>query len=151
MNSKIFYLSHKDKALKYIQLLLFLIILGCENDQSFHSRDWNGTESDFTESFKVMESGALDSGMPFLLVDRESGSPYTGDVERTGINHSTSQNYLNGLLSGKSVKMSPDGSWVEAHYLNGQLHGPMTFHDAEGKVRSKMSYETGKLVLGDSK
>ena len=151
MNSKIFYLILRAKAVKYSQILFLLIILGCENDQSIDSSDWNGTESDFTESFKVIESAGSDLEIPFLLVDRESGSPYTGDVERSGINHSTSQNYLNGLLTGKSVKSSPDGSWVEAHYLNGQLHGPMTFYDAKGKVRSRMSYKKGKLVLGDSK
>ena len=57
------------------------------------------------------------------------------------------QTFSGGLLNGKSIKTSPDGSWVEANYLNGQLHGEMTFYNSEGKVRSVMIYKEGKRVI----
>ena len=55
-------------------------------------------------------------------------------------------NYEDGLLDGLSVRKSADGSWVEANYKSGKLHGKMTFYDGNGKVRSVMNYENGNLV-----
>ena len=149
MSLKITYLSPKAKAVKYFQLVCLLIITGCENGHLDRNNDFNGTESDFVESFQFTESVSSDLGTPTLLVDRRSGKPFTGHVDRVGNHQSTSQKYLNGLLTGKSIKKSPDGSWVEAQYLEGQLHGLMRFYDADSNIRTEMFYEKGKLVPGN--
>ena len=149
MSLKITHLPQKNKAVKYFQWLFLFIILGCEDGQLAKNNDFNGTESDFVESFKFTESVSSDLGTPNLLVDRRSGKAYTGNVDRIGNQQSTSQKYLNGLLNGKSLKKSPDGSWVEAQYLGGQLHGPMRFYDADSIIRTEMFYEKGKLVPGN--
>jgi len=150
MSLKITYLPLKSKAVKYFRWLCLFIILGCEDGQFARNNDFNGTESEFVESFEFTESVSSDVGTPTLLVDRSSGKPYTGHVDRLGNYQSTSQKYLNGLLNGKSIKKSPDGSWVEAQYLEGHLHGPMRFYDADSNIRTEMFYENGKLVPGNS-
>ena len=132
--------------MKHFQWLHLFIILGCDDGQLARNNDFNGTESDFVESFQFTESVSSDLETPTLLVDRSSGKAYTGHVDRLGNQQSTSQKYLNGLLNGKSIKKSPDGSWVEAQYLEGKLHGPMRFYDSDSIIRTEMFYEKGKLV-----
>jgi len=132
--------------MKHFQWLCLFSILGCEDGQLARNNDFNGTESDFVESFQFTESVSSDLETLTLLVDRSSGEAYTGHVDRLGNNQSTSQKYLNGLLNGKSIKKSPDGSWVEAQYLEGKLHGPMRFYDYDSIIRTEMFYEKGKLV-----
>ena len=117
--------------MKYKHLLWILILFGCENGQHSISDDWNGTEADFEDSFKVLETHDFKTDSSLLLVDKKSGNSFTGNLERSGIKQSTKQNYSNGLLHGKSIKSSSDGSWVEAHYLRGKLHGNMIFYDAK--------------------
>ena len=146
MSLKITYLLPKAKAVKLFQWLCLFIILGCGDGQLARNNDFNGTESDFVESFQFTESVSSELDTPTLLVDRSSGKAYTGNVDRIGEYQSTSQKYLNGLLNGKSIKKSPDGSWVEAQYLEGKLHGPMRFYDADGIIKTEMFYEKGKLV-----
>ena len=57
----------------------------------------------------------------------------------------TKQIYFNGLLNGKSIKKSADGSWVEASYVDGKLEGPMKLYDRSGEIRSILNYSKGKL------
>ena len=146
MSLKITYLLPKAKAVKLFQWLCLFFMLGCGDGQLARNNDFNGTESEFVESFQFTESVSSELDTPTLLVDRSSGKAYTGNVDRVGEHQSTSQKYLNGLLNGKSIKKSPDGSWVEAQYLEGKLHGPMRFYDPYGIIRTEMFYEKGKLV-----
>ena len=44
-----------------------------------------------------------------------------------------------------SIKKSKDGSWVEANYKDGKLHGEMIFYGRNGKKRSVLTYENGQL------
>ena len=128
-------------------LLVFLVlslVAGCEVDKGDEERGWQGLEKEFEDDFRMLASD--DSDDPILLIDRESNAPFTGDVERVSEQAITKQKYLKGKLDGKSVKSSSDGSFVEANYLGGKLHGPMIFYDSAGKERTRMVYLDGKLV-----
>ena len=84
-----------------------------------------------------------------VLVESGSRSPYSGVLELNASGQVTSKTYQDGILNGASVKRSKDGSWVEANYREGKLHGKMTFYDANGKIRTVMNYENGKLKTAD--
>tara|TARA_B100002019_G_scaffold48713_1_gene41297 strand:+ start:840 stop:1244 length:405 start_codon:yes stop_codon:yes gene_type:complete len=123
----------------------FLIQMGCEYELREDISDWNGTNEEFLLSFDQRNSEELNGTS--LLVDKRSGTPFTGEVSRKEDNRETQQTFKSGLLNGKSVKKSSDGSWVEANYQNGRLHGNMIFFNSNGKVRSIMTYEEGKRVI----
>ena len=119
--------------------------MGCEYELREDISDWNGTNEEFLLSFDQRNSEELNGTS--LLVDKRSGTPFTGGVSRKEDNRETQQTFKSGLLNGKSVKKSSDGSWVEANYQNGRLHGNMIFFNSNGKVRSIMTYEEGKRVI----
>ena len=126
----------------------FTISCGFEAEESNDSHKvWKGSESGFEENFDY-DKEVDDSTKPILL-ESESGNPYSGTLELNGSGKVTTKSYQDGILDGISVKRSRDGSWVEAHYVNGQLHGKMTFFDANGKIRTVMNYEKGKLKTSD--
>ena len=131
--------------MRHIILFCFLFQFGCDYSPNEKSNDWNGTKEEFLDSFKLVDG--QESNNSLLLVEQNSGEPFTGEVSRSEADRITRQTFSGGLLNGKSIKTSPDGSWVEANYLNGQLHGEMTFYNSEGKVRSVMIYKEGKRVI----
>mgnify|MGYP001180453716 FL=1 len=128
--------------------MAFTISCGFEGEESNESpKVWKGSESGFEENFDY-DKEVDDSTKPILL-ESESGNPYSGTLELNGSGKVTTKTYQDGILDGISVKRSKDGSWVEAHYVNGKLHGKMTFFDANGKIRTVMNYEKGKLKTSD--
>ena len=84
-------------------------------------------------------------GNETILIHRESMLPFAGKVERNGTKLNTTQTFENGKLNGVSIKKSKDGSWVEANYQVGKLHGDMIFYSKEGKKRTVLTYENGVL------
>jgi len=131
------------KILSVVLAFICLCTFSCELDHSSSSTSkWKGTESAFTEDFDLLDSSELGS----ILVSRRSQKTFSGHIERNESGLITEQSYLDGMLNGRSVKKSPDGSWVEVHYVKGRLHGPMTLYSSSGKVRSVMNYSNGQLV-----
>ena len=110
-------------------------------------RVWKGEEEEFDKSFDY--DNPLDAYGKPVLVESGSRSPYSGVLELNASGQVTSKTYQDGILNGASVKRSKDGSWVEANYRKGKLHGKMTFYDANGKIRTVMNYENGKLKTAD--
>ena len=134
---------NKPRYFLAVILLLIVLIISCGIDNGAESTsEWKGTESAFSEDFDLDDS--TDFGT--VLVARASSKKYSGNIERNQSGVITEQTYLEGRLSGKSIKKSPDGSWVEVHYVDGQLHGPMTLYSRTGKVRSVINYSNGELV-----
>ena len=128
--------------------MAFSISCGFEAEESNDSpKVWKGSESGFEENFDYDKE--VDDLTKPILLESESGNPYSGTLELNGSGKVTTKTYQDGILDGISVKRSKDGSWVEAHYVNGQLHGKMTFFDANGKIRTVMNYEKGKLKTSD--
>ena len=105
---------------------------------------WSGNETQFINDFTFENSGDQKE-IPRLL-ETSNGYPFSGVLEMNETSHVSEKEYQDGILDGKSIKRSLDGSWVEANYQKGKLHGSMTFFDAKGKIRSIMFYENGKLV-----
>jgi hypothetical protein len=133
-----------------LRILTFLITLGisaCENSSVEHFDDWNGSDAEFRSSFRLKSTAELNNSA--VLVNNDSGEPYTGVLHRKDDTKLTEQNYVNGLLNGKSIKSSSDGSWVEANYANGKLHGEMKLFDSAGKLRSVMHYQNGIRVISE--
>ncbi len=128
--------------------MAFTISCGFEAEESNDSpKFWKGSESGFEENFDYYKE-ADDSSKPILL-EKVTGNPYSGTLELNGSGQVTTKTFHDGILEGISVRRSKDGSWVEARYVNGQLHGKMTFFDANGKIRTVMNYEKGKLKTSD--
>ena len=129
--------------------MAFTISCGFEAEESKESpKVWKGSESGFRENF-AYDKEVDDSTTKPILIESKSGNPYSGTLELNDSGKVTTKTYQDGVLGGISVKRSKDGSWVEAHYMNGELHGKMTFFDANGKIRTVMSYENGKLKTSD--
>jgi antitoxin component YwqK of YwqJK toxin-antitoxin module len=134
---------NKFKHLTPFYFLALMILVSCEVEHDADSStQWKGTESAFSEDFDLVDS--TDSGA--VLVSRASSEKFSGNIERNQSGVITEQTYLGGKLSGRSIKKSPDGSWVEVNYIDGKLHGPMTLYSRTGKVRSVMNYSNGKLI-----
>ena len=103
--------------------------------------EWKGQEEDFRKEFLIESDENLT-----ILLHRESAAPFAGKLERNGTKLKTIQTFEDGRLNGVSIKKSKDGSWVEANYKNGQLHGEMIFFGKNGNKRSVLRYENGKLA-----
>jgi len=119
-------------------------LISCELDQKESTESyWIGRETAFTHDFEYLNGS---SDQPSLLVRRNSKDLFSGSVERNQSGVLTEQVYKEGKLNGKSIKKSPDGSWVEANYLSGRLHGQMKLYDRSGLLRSVMNYSNGVLT-----
>jgi len=121
----------------------FLLFVGCDVNEPTISNAWYGSEGEFIQSFREFETE--ESNQSILLADKFTGKPYTGEIVRNGKDRVTNQNFSKGLLHGKSVKKSDDGSWVEANYVNGKLDGSIKFYNADGTLRTEIEYQHGKL------
>ena len=141
MKWKTFYLNKSANVLCFGSFLFFLF--GCDINEPTIGNEWSGSEEEFMQNFSEIDSE--ESNQSILLADKFTGKPYTGEIVRTSEGRLTNQNFSNGLLHGKSVKKSDDGSWVEANYLNGKLDGSIKFYQADGTLRSEIEYHNGKL------
>ena len=141
MKWKSFYLN-KSANLLCLGQFLFLLF-GCDVNEPTIGNEWSGSEEEFMQNFSEIDSE--ESNQSILLTDNFSGKPYTGEIVRTGEGRVTNQNFSNGLLHGKSVKKSDDGSWVEANYKDGKLDGSIKFYQADGTLRSEIKYQNGQL------
>ena len=132
----------------FFNSLLFLIsiflIFSCGLDEEKKPAEmpseWSGGEDEFQNKFTTREDGN-----ETLVLYRETDLPFEGQVERNGTNTNTVQSFKSGKLNGLSIKKSKDGSWVEANYKDGKLHGEMIFYGRNGKKRSVLTYENGQL------
>ena len=123
--------------------LFVLHCISCEKvDESGNSKVWQGTDESFESNFSFQPSLVDDS---VILTRSGSQESYSGFVEINKSGIITKQNYSEGLLNGKSIKKSADGSWVEANYENGKLNGSMKLYDRSGVLRSTLIYSKGKL------
>ena len=139
MNSEIY---------RFVGILLSLLLFSCGEDIIPEPQEipteWIGQDGDFPKDFDLQTDGN-----ETILIHRESTLPFAGKVERNGTKLNTTQTFENGKLNGISIKKSKDGSWVEANYRDGKLHGYMTFYSKEGKKRTVLTYENGVLVKKD--
>ena len=141
MKWKTFYLNKSANVVCFGSFLFFLF--GCDINEPTIGNEWSGSEEEFMQKFSEIDSE--ETNQSILLADKFTGKPYTGEIVRTSEGRLTNQNFSNGLLHGKSVKKSDDGSWVEANYLNGKLDGSIKFYQADGTLRSEIEYHNGKL------
>ena len=141
MKWKSFYLN-KSANLLFLGSFLFLLF-GCDFNEPTIGKEWSGSEEEFMQNFSEVETE--ESNQSTLLADKFTRKPYTGEIVRTSEGRVTNQNFSNGLLHGKSVKKSDDGSWVEANYKNGKLDGSIKFFKADGTLRSEIKYQNGQL------
>ncbi len=125
--------------------LCVFIFVSCGSDREEETKEmpteWIGQEIDFKNDFTTKREGN-----ETLILHRETKRPFAGKVERNGTRSITTQIFENGKLNGKSIKKSKDGSWVEAHYRDGKLHGDMIFFGKDGRRRSILRYENGQLI-----
>ena len=120
--------------------------LSCSENPSVDEEiEWKGDFHTFEHEFEQKQDMETTDDSSVLYLKGES-SPFSGLVERNSTERLSVDNYEDGLLDGLSVRKSADGSWVEANYKSGKLHGRMTFYDGNGKVRSEMIYENVNLV-----
>ena len=141
MKWKTFYLNKSANLLCFGSFLFLLF--GCNIDEPTIGKEWSGSEEEFMQNFSEIDSE--ESNQSILLADKFTGKPYTGEIVRNGEGRVTNQNFSKGLLHGKSVKKSDDGSWVEANYKDGKLDGSIKFYQADGTLRSEIKYQNGQL------
>ena len=130
---------------EFLQFICVTLLVSCGEDKIEQPKEipseWKGQEVDFRKEFLIESDENLT-----ILLHRESAAPFAGQLERNGTKLNTIQNFEDGRLNGVSIKKSKDGSWVEANYKNGQLHGEMIFFGKNGNKRSVLRYENGKLA-----
>ena len=141
MKWKTFYLNKSANLLWFGSF--FFLLFGCDIDEPTIGKEWSGSEEEFMQNFSEIDPE--ESNQSIFLADKFSGKPYTGKIVRNSEGRVTNQNFSNGLLNGKSVKKSDDGSWVEANYKDGKLDGSIKFYQADGTLRSEIKYQNGQL------
>ena len=138
----------KPKVFSFVGINIFLLVVSCSEETipeyPHIPTEWIGQDGDFQNDFDLHSDGN-----ETVLIHRESMLPFAGKVERNGTKLNTLQTFENGKLNGVSIKKSKDGSWVEANYLDGKLHGDMIFYSKDGKKRTVLTYENGVLGKKD--
>lgn len=133
---------------RFVGITVSLLLFSCGEDIIPEPQEvpteWIGQDGDFQNDFDLQSDGN-----ETVLIHRESTLPFAGKVERNGTKLNTMQTFENGKLNGVSIKKSKDGSWVEANYLDGKLHGDMIFYSKDGKKRTVLTYENGVLGKKD--
>lgn len=130
----------------YIPLVLqatcyfFIASCGSEDGDTENNKIISISEEDFLYDFENVRVSNTDQT---ILVSTKSKTQFSGVLERNSSKGTTMQSYKDGLLNGMSLKRSEDGSWVEAQFKNGKLHGEMKLFDKSGKLRSTINYEDG--------
>lgn len=130
---------------RLLQVIFCFLVFSCENDieEANNKEIISISEEDFLEDFNSIRVSNHDRP---VLVSTKSNTQFSGVLERNSSKVTTMQSYQGGLLNGTSVKKSKDGSWVEAQFKGGKLHGEMKLFNKSGKLRSIMNYEDGVLV-----
>ncbi|MDA8990938.1 hypothetical protein N9H45_05375 [Opitutales bacterium] len=137
-------LNHYNGLLLSTMLIVFST--SCSEDiEEPDEIEWKGGFDTFEDSFEskqILDSSDFDE----TLYRKGDDQPFTGSVERNSSSRLSLDGYEKGKLQGVSIRKSVDGSWVEANYKDGKLHGKMTFYGTSGNIRSVMQYEDGVLV-----
>jgi antitoxin component YwqK of YwqJK toxin-antitoxin module len=133
-----------NKLIRYYIYGILSLSLSCSENTQEEEIDWKGGYDSFENSFETKQELESSGESPVLYL-RGNSQPFSGTVERNSTNIMSFDEYNAGLLEGKSIRKSADGSWVEANYRGGKLHGKMTFFDKNGNVRSVMNYENGAI------
>lgn len=128
-----------------VSAICFVWISCSESQLGEEDNSWKGDFSTFEDSFEQKQDLGSSDESPILYLKGED-KPFSGSVEKNSSTRLTIDKYADGLLNGISIRKSSDGSWVEANYKAGKLHGKMTFYDKNGNIRSVMNYENGSLI-----
>ena len=133
-----------NQIIRIYFLSLLSLSFSCSENPQEEEIDWKGDYDSFENSFETKQE-LESSGKSPLLYLRGNSQPFSGTVEKNSTDRLSVDEYNAGLLEGKSIRKSVDGSWVEANYREGKLHGKMTFYDKNGDIRSVMNYENGAI------
>ena len=138
--------------MSFIKFKYLLVSANCfvwfscsESQLGEEDNEWKGDFSTFKDSFEQKQDLGSSDESPILYLKGED-KPFSGSVEKNSSTRLTIDKYAGGLLNGISIRKSSDGSWVEANYKAGKLHGKMTFYDKNGNIRSVMNYKNGSLI-----
>ena len=135
---------------KYL-LVSALCFCGCSVLRvSWRKKILNGKVISLLLKIHSKKNKILAQAMKALFSTEGKDNPFSGSVEKNSTTRFTIDKYEAGLLNGLSIRKSSDGSWVEANYKAGKLHGEMIFYGKNGNVRSVMNYENGKLIPRNS-
>ena len=125
--------------------MLALGAFSCSEDTNENEEiDWKGGYESFENSFITKQEFESSDGNPVLYL-KGTNKAFSGTVEINSTRRISFDEYNVGLLEGKSIRKSSDGSWVEAQYRAGKLHGKMTLYDRDGQIRSIMNYDNGVI------
>ena len=137
--------SPRFKGLTVFISVLNIFLSACtENPENQKEIEWQGDFDTFEHSFQKKEFKESNVSGAILYLKGET-QPFSGSVERNSSHRLSRDKYQDGLLEGISIRKSVDGSWVEANYKAGKLHGKMTFYDSNGKIRTVMNFDHGVL------
>jgi antitoxin component YwqK of YwqJK toxin-antitoxin module len=136
-----------NKIIRFYIYGILSLFFSCSENTQEEEIDWKGRYDSFENSFETKQELESAGEIPVLYL-RGNSQPFSGTVERNSTNIMSLDEYNAGLLEGKSIRKSADGSWVEANYRGGKLHGKMTFFDKNGNIRSVMNYENGLISPG---
>ena len=136
-----------NKSIRFYIYGILSLLFSCSENTQEEEIDWKGGYDSFENSFETKQELESAGEIPVLYL-RGNSEPFSGTVERNSTNITSLDEYNAGLLEGKSIRKSADGSWVEANYRGGKLHGKMTFFDKNGNIRSVMNYENGLISPG---
>lgn len=136
-----------NKIIRFYIYGILGLSFSCSENTHEEEIDWKGGYDSFENSFETKQELESSGEIPVLYL-RGNSQPFSGTVERNSTNIMSLDEYNAGLLEGKSIRKSADGSRVEANYRGGKLHGKMTFFDKNGNIRSVMNYENGLISPG---
>ena len=136
MNLKISFL------VKLLNIILLSSFAGCGFENENAEVKWSGNSQQFDKEFSFSQNLEAEN----ILTRKVDGHPFSGSLFLSSGGTRSEQTYSMGKLTGTSIKKNNDGSYVEANFHNGELHGEMKFYDSSKNLRSTIVYENGKLI-----
>jgi len=133
-----------NQIIRFYLYSLLSLSFSCSENSEEEKIDWKGDYDSFENSFETKQELESSGESPVLYL-RGNSEPFSGTVEKNSTERLSVDEYNAGILEGKSIRKSVDGSWVEANYREGKLHGKMIFYDKNGDIRSVMNYENGAI------
>ena len=133
-----------NKIIRFYIYGILSLSLSCSENTQEEEIDWKGGYDSFENYFETKQELESSGESPVLYL-RGNSQPFSGTVEKNSTDRLSVDEYNAGVLEGKSIRKSVDGSWVEANYREGKLHGKMTFYDKNGDIRSVMNYKNGAI------
>jgi len=133
-----------NQIIRFYFYSLLSLSFSCSENSEEEKIDWKGDYDSFENSFETKQELESSGESPVLYL-RGNSEPFSGTVEKNSTERLSVDEYNAGILEGKSIRKSVDGSWVEANYREGKLHGKMIFYDKNGDIRSVMNYENGAI------